>query len=139
MNNEEVAKLVNSIKQTVTAQRFDEFTPSFWAGLLTDVRAVDAYEATKNIILRKPFVDPGEIVREVKRIRRQRIEDGPPFDPRAYPGCDDPAVYGEAIRDHNRRIADGEPAKDAPPVELTTRPVTQVAASLVRRLPGDAR
>jgi hypothetical protein len=134
VNNQETVELCAIIAQVAPAQKFDELTPVMWQPILEDVRMVDAKTALRSLAARLSFIAPADIVQEVKRIRRQRVEEGPAFDPRAYPGCDDPAVYAHAIRDHVRRIADGEPPKQAPPLALTTRPVAELIADLSERL-----
>lgn len=138
VTNEECAELCLIIAQIAPAQKFDEMTAVFWQPILADVRFEDAKTALRSLGARLTFIAPADIVQEVKRVRRQRVEEGPRMDPRAYPGCDDPTEFGNAIRDHNRRLADGEPPKQAPPVHLTERPVlAELVEGLSRRLDGD--
>lgn len=137
VNNVETVQLCNIIAQVAPAQRFDEMTPLFWQPILADVREVDARDAVKNLAGQMDFISPAAIIREVKRIRSARVAEGPRFDPDAYPEATDNAGYLTAIRDHTRRIADGEQARPSPERPLSRHNLEELLAPLVRRLNGD--
>lgn len=100
MNVAETTKLCRLIAGVAPAQRFEEETPALWAGILADVRLVDAIEAVKRLGGRQPFVAPADIVAEVRTIRARRL-DG--VDRLAHL-ADTPEAWRELIR----RVADGE-------------------------------
>lgn len=137
MNNEETAILTGLIRQIAPAQKIDAFTADVWAPLLTDIRMVDAREAMINLGRAQSFIGPADIIREVKRIRSTRVAEGPRFDPDAYPEATDNAGYLTAIRDHTRRIADGEQARPSPERTPSRHNLEELLAPLVRRLNDD--
>lgn len=114
MNNEETAILTGLIRQIAPAQKIDAFTADVWAPLLAEVRMADAREALIVLGRTQSFISPADIIREVKRIRTDRVTSGPEFDPAAYPDGDTDEGYLAGIRDHTRRVADGEPPLPSP-------------------------
>lgn len=143
MNNLETVELCNILAQVVPAQKFDEMTPLLWQPLLAGVREVDARNAVKALAKRQPFIGPHDIITEVTAMRSERVKAGPKFDPAAYfgwvpDGASEPIDpdgdgYLIAIRDHTRRLADGEPPLPVPEKPETRRDVAALLAPLLRR------
>jgi hypothetical protein len=65
---------VDAISQIKPAQHLDEGTPAFWALILADIRYVDARQAVINLGGKAKFIDPSDIIAEVRRIRNDRLE-----------------------------------------------------------------
>ena len=147
MNNEETVTLCIHLRQVVPAQKFDEMTPLEWQPILAKVRAADAIAACKLLAGEREFIGPSHIIAKVKEIRQERVKAGPRFDPDAYrgwvPDDDNPGSgpidpdnglgYILAMRDHTRRLADGEPPLPVPDRTETTRDVAALLAPLVQR------
>lgn len=134
MNATETAKLCAAIAQSAPAQRFDDDTPAFWAVLLEDVRYEDAREAVVRLLKRQPFVAPADIITEVKRIRRDRLEHSDRILPDVDP--DDVAGWLAARRTGLAAMADGTLAviPPAPTGELDGR-LRAALPGLFRRPP----
>lgn len=96
------------------SQKFDEYTPDAWGLLLEHVRFEDAKQAVVTVARRQPWVSPAEIIAEVKKIRRKRIDEFGPITPPADLDPDDVGAYRQWWRDVQRSIADG----DLKPAEL---------------------
>ena len=65
------------------AQKFDEFTPDAWGLILEDIRFEDAKVAVVEIKKRSTWVDPSDIIREVRKVRAKRIDEHGPITPPA--------------------------------------------------------
>jgi hypothetical protein len=71
---EETVKLCQYIQAACPAQRFDEYTPDVWAEIFPSWLTLDdAHAAVIVIKQRLRFVDPSDIIAEVKRIRSDRL------------------------------------------------------------------
>lgn len=90
------------------SQKFDEYTPDAWGLLLEDVRFTDAKQAVTIVARKQPWVSPAEIIAEVKKIRRKRIDEYGPITPPADLDPDNTVAYREWWRDVQRAIADGD-------------------------------
>lgn len=119
MNAQETARLCRAIAGVAPAQRFEDETPALWAGILHDVRLVDALEAVKRLARRQAFIAPADIVAEVRAIRARRL-DG--VDRLAHL-ADTPEAWRELIR----RVADGD--VDVP-AAIEGAPDARMAAAL---------
>jgi len=102
----EAVALCRLAKACCPQQQFDEYTADAWGELLGDLRFEDAKQALINVVRVQPFVAPAEIRAEVKRIRRQRIDDYGPVD--LPPGLSD-EDYQRAFIETTRAVADGNP------------------------------
>ena len=125
MNNQEATALCRYVRALCPQQKFDEYTPDAWHDVLGQHRLEDARQAAANIAGRQPFVSPGEIVTEIRRIRDARIGDTLP----AYlPPADDEtgAEYVARRRAQLRAIGDGR-AQPTPIGALTGGPAPEVA------------
>jgi hypothetical protein len=91
-------------------QAFDEYTPEIWYGVLGAYPLDDCKAALMAVIAMKPFVSPSEILTEVKRIRKARVDAFGPLPPPPPDQPDDPRVYAAWKGDMVRRIADGDGA-----------------------------
>ena len=127
MNATETARICDAISQIKPAQRFDTETPAFWAVILGDIRYEDARQAVLNLGGRQQFIDPSDIITEVRRIRDDRVDRTEMPVPNASP--DDPAGYAVEYRALRLAIADGTLAGDRleayrrGEISLTGRPV----------------
>lgn len=131
VDNEAVAVIVGLVRQIAPAQKIDKFTADAWGPLLIGLPMADVRQALITLGQEQAFIAPSDIIREVRRLRNDRIRSGPEFDPRAYPGCEETqAAYRVALQDHVDRLGRGEPALEPPPKQLTTRPVTELVAEL---------
>ena len=133
VNNVETVKVVALIRQMCPAQKVDDMTADVWQPLLEEVRMPDCREALINLGRTEKFIGPSDIIREVKRIRSARVAAGPGFDPRAYPEATGDAAEFEAMRDHVRRLADGEPVREVPPAPERQRDMQALLAPLAER------
>lgn len=117
------------------AQKFDEYTPDAWGLILADIRMVDAKEAVVAIKQCTPWVDPSEIITEVKKMRAKRIEEFGPIHPPADLDPDNWRAFQEWLAVTERQIADGElkPVK----LELPERNMAAIEGTF-RRVPRGA-
>jgi hypothetical protein len=90
------------------AQKFDEYTPDAWGLILTDVRFVDAKEAVVAIKKSSTWVDPSDIIREVRKMRAKRIDEYGPITPPADLDPDDTIAYRDWWKGVQQAIADGD-------------------------------
>lgn len=106
MNEQEIAILIRMVKALCPAQRFDEFTPDLWLGVLGEFRFDDAQAALKPLALAQPFIAPTDIAKQVRRTRGERIER---FESLAQliPNAVDGVQSGQELRALRRAIADG--------------------------------
>jgi hypothetical protein len=74
VNTKEVTRLCRVIAAMCPAQRFDTETPATWALILAHIRYTDAQQAVVAIAARERFVSPSDIIAEVRRTRRGRLE-----------------------------------------------------------------
>jgi hypothetical protein len=138
VDNEAVAVIVGLVRQIAPAQKVDNFTADAWGPLLIGLPMKDVRQALVVIGQEQAFIAPSDIIREVRRMRNERIRSGPEFDPRAYPGCEESqAAYRAALRDHVDRLGRGEPALEPPPKQVTVRPVAELVAGLVAEKTAD--
>lgn len=108
MTPEEAVKICAFTAACCPAQKFDEFTPDAWGLILADVRFEDAKQAVVEIKRRSTWVDPSDIITEVKKMRRKRIDEYGPITPPADLDPDDVAAYRSWWINTQRAIADGE-------------------------------
>lgn len=126
MTPEEAVTLCGMTAAACPSQKFNDYTPDVWGEILQDIRFVDAKEAMYAIKRRQPWVDPSEIIAEVKRMRRKRIDEYGPIVPPSSLDPDDTAAYREWWVETQRSIADGD-LKPAGELEgLRERPMKQI-------------
>lgn len=128
MTPQETVMLARYVKMICPQQAFDSHTPDAWHDIIGPYRLEDARQAAANIGGRQPFVSPGEIVTEIRRIRDARIGDTPP----AYlPPADDEtgAEYIARRRQQLAAIGDGR-ERPVPIGALTGGPAPDVAERL---------
>ena len=107
MNREDAIRLCRYVAAACPQQRFDSYTPNVWADIFENVPNTldECRQAVVAIKQRQMFVDPSEIIAEVRRVRNERLDEGEKFlDPPS--GLDGPAYKDWLIRER-RRIADG--------------------------------
>lgn len=126
MTPEEAVTLCGMTAAACPSQKFNDYTPDVWGEILIDIRFVDAKEAMYAIKRRQPWVDPSEIIAEVKRIRRKRIDEYGPIPPPPDLDPDDWRAFQKWQADATRAIGDGtfEPAGELE--GLRERPVRQI-------------
>lgn len=128
MDLNETTRLCKAIATIKPAQAFDEETPAFWSMILADVRYEDARQAVINLGGKTRFIDPADILAEVKAIRRERLEHADRILPDADP--DDVQAWLAARRRGIQALADGEAKPPAP------RPAVPVEPRLAAALPS---
>jgi hypothetical protein len=90
MNLTEATILCRYVKTIIPSQLMDEFTPEGWADVMWDIPLADAKAVCAEMVRRgERFIEPGFVVRDVKKIRRDRIAKFGPLTP--PPGLDDAA------------------------------------------------
>lgn len=108
MNEHELKNLFRVVRAVCPAQKTDELAPDVWLELLGAYRLEDAGEAVKNLGQRQPWISPGEIAQEIRRIRRDRGERVTVPVPNDVPG-----VSGiDELRAIRRAIGDGRMKDD---------------------------
>jgi hypothetical protein len=132
MNHEEAVILCRFTKSVCPQQAFDAYTPDAWALVLADIRMVDAKEAVVAIKRRQPWVDPSEIIAEVKRIRRKRIDEYGPIVPPPDLDPDNTTAYTAWWVGVQRAIADGEMKPAAEVAGVKARPMKQIEGTFRR-------
>jgi hypothetical protein len=90
------------------SQKIDEYTADAWGLLLEGVRFEDAKEAVVKVAQKQPWVSPAEIISEVKKLRRKRIDEFGPITPPADLDPDDTVAYRDWWQNVQRAIADGD-------------------------------
>lgn len=86
MNIQEIRTVLRAVASLCPAQKFDEFTPDMWLAVLADTAFDDAKTAVVTLGRQQPFIAPGEIHTEVRRIRTARIDRLPQPCPNDVPG-----------------------------------------------------
>lgn len=128
MNRQETTTLCRYVRALCPQQAFDAYTPDAWHDVLHPHRLDDARQAAAQLAARQPFIAPGEIVTEIRRIRDQRIGNTPP----AYlpPDHDETgAEYTARRRAQLAAIGDGR-EQPTPIGALTGGPAPDVAERL---------
>lgn len=74
MDITETTRLCRAIASIKPAQHMDDETPAFWSLILAGVRYEDARQAVITLGGKQRFIDPSDILAEVKRVRTDRIE-----------------------------------------------------------------
>lgn len=106
MNATETARICDAISRLKPAQRFDEQTPAFWALALTDVAYEDAKRAVISLAVTERFIDVGDVVAEVRKIRAERMQGVDAVVPSADP--DDVQEYLAELRQIRSAAASGD-------------------------------
>lgn len=134
MDIAETTRLCRAIAAIKPAQHFDVETPALWALILADIRYEDARQAVINLAGKTRFIDPADLIAEVKAIRRERLEHSDRILPDVGP--DDVGAWLAARREGVRALADGrvDPPKP-PPAALDG----WLAEALPRVLPRPSR
>lgn len=74
MNNREAVMLVRYVRALCPSQKIDEFTPDAWSDVLAGYELDDCRAACVALAARQPFIAPAEIITEVRKARRTRLE-----------------------------------------------------------------
>lgn len=74
MNSREAVMLVRYVRALCPNQKIDEFTPDAWGDVLADYDLDDCRAACVTLASRQPFIAPAEIITEVRKARRARLE-----------------------------------------------------------------
>ncbi len=106
MTHEETAVLTRYVETLCPYKAMDEYTADAWHDIVGHLELADCRAAVVAIKQRARFVDPCDIIAEVKRQRRDRLERVPlPAPPAEL--ADQPGAYREALQAGIRRTADG--------------------------------
>ncbi|MFV2195281.1 hypothetical protein [Nocardiopsis sp. LOL_012] len=130
MTPTEIGKLGRKIAAVCPAQKFNEETPKAWAALLGWVDYDDALAALYALGQEQQFIAPSDIIRQVKRARRDRLRT------RVVPAPtnpDDAAGYRRQLRRFAYQVANppapGRLALTSGPDEVTARRAAQLRAA----------
>lgn len=74
MNNREAVMLVRYVRALCPNQKIDEYTPDAWSDVIADYELDDCRAACVALAARQPFIAPAEIITEVRKTRRARLE-----------------------------------------------------------------
>lgn len=130
MNAEEAVALCRFTAACCPAQKFDEFTPDAWGLILADIRLVDAKDAVVEIKKTSTWVDPSDIIREVRKVRAARIAQHGELIPPANLDPDNVPEYVKWLRAAREAIGDGNPPPAVP--ELARRDMKQLEQTFRR-------
>lgn len=130
MNNSEAVKLFRLVKAFCPAEQFDEHTPDAWAIVMNDIRYDDAQIAVRTLYRDRGNdqewggrkIEADDIIREVRRIRAERVARHPEIDP--PPGLTD-LQYLDWLRATRKAIADGQTITQP---ALPARDISQLTA-----------
>ena len=113
MNSREAVLLVRYVRALCPSQKIDEFTPDAWFDILAAYDLDACRSACAALAHRQPFIAPSEIITEVRRERRARLEN---FAYEPPPVEQDPR-YIQRLRGQLRAVASGEvPAPTTAPM-----------------------
>lgn len=136
MNRRESVQLVRYVRALCPSQKIDEFTPDAWFDILAGYGLEECRIACAALAVRQPYIAPSEIITEVRKARRERLENfqyEPPVDEQ------DPK-YIQRLRGQLRAVASGAvPAPTAAPM-LTGGPHKDIEdrfAAIGRDVPGE--
>lgn len=139
MNLTEATKLCAIVSQLCPKQTFEEYTPDAWQLVLDDIPIADAVAAVRTVYrdqgsdqwLGRREIEADDILREVRRVRDKRIDDGfalliPPPEARE-PGS---RAYRVWVKESRRRLGNGESPADinGPQPELKPRNLQAIGA-----------
>lgn len=135
MNNREAVMLVRYVRALCPSQKIDEFTPDAWSDVLAGYELDDCRAACVALAARQPFIAPAEIITEVRKARRARLENFV-YEP---DGLETPEEYLDNYRRQIATVASGAvPAPTERPA-LTGGPHKSVEKHLagIGQLPAD--
>ena len=124
MSPEEAIVLCRFTAACCPSQRIDEYTPNAWALILADIRFEDAKTAVVEIKKRSTWVDPSDIIAEVRKVRAKRIAEHGEIVPPADLDPDNVPEYVKWLRAAREAIGDGNPPPAVP--ELARRDMRQL-------------
>jgi hypothetical protein len=130
MNPQEAVALCRFTAACCPAQKFDEYTPDAWGLILADIRLIDAKEAVVEIKKTSTWVDPSDIIREVRKVRAARIAQHGELIPPADLDPDNVPEYVKWLRAAREAIGDGNPPPGVP--ELARRDMKQLERTFRR-------
>lgn len=115
MRPTETVEFVGKLRAACPGQPMDEYTPDAWAAILKPYTLLECEEAVIRLCRGpRPFLAPGEVATEVRRVRNQRLDATPdPVPPRELLG--DPHAYLAWLRKTRDEIA-SSPQPQAIPV-----------------------
>jgi hypothetical protein len=130
MNSQEAAVLCRYVRALCPQQKFDEYTPDAWHDVLRNYLLEEARTAAATIANRQPFVSPGEIATEIRRMHADRL--GRHTDPTPKANPDDIAAYKAELAATRAAVATGQ----TPPsqAELAAGPMHPDVAARLKAL-----
>lgn len=135
MNNREAVILTRYVRALCPAQKIDEFTPDAWHDVLADYGLDECRTACTALAVEQPFIAPSEIIDEVRRTRRERLENFQ-YQP---PAAEQDPKYIQRLRGQLRAVASGAvPAPTTAPM-LTGGPHKDIEdhfAGIGRKIPA---
>lgn len=138
MNSREVVLLVRYVRALCPHQKLDEFTPDAWSDVLGKYELDECRAACVVLAARQPFIAPAEIITEVRKARRERLENFV-YEP---PALETPEEFVENYRRQIAAVASGavpapteRPALTGPPHES----VVERLAAIGKDIDGEDR
>ncbi len=130
MNSQQAAVLCRYVRALCPQQKFDEYTPDAWHDVLRNYLLEEARTAAATIANKQPFVSPGEIATEIRRMHADRL--GRHTDPTPKANPDDVAAYKAELAATRHAVATGvqEPSQ----AELAAGPMHPDVAARLKTL-----
>lgn len=130
MNSQQAAVLCRYVRALCPQQKFDEYTADAWHDVLRNYLLEEARTAAATLAGRQPFVAPGEIATEIRRMRADRV--GRHTDPTPQADPDDVHAYKAEIAATRLAVATGQQEPDTR--ELTAGPMHPDVAARLKTL-----
>lgn len=138
MNRQEAAGVLRKVAAFQPTQRLDALTAEAWAEALHDVDYQDALDAVTTVATApRPefgtgpvFIEVRDIITEVARVRRQRVQDRRHLIEPPREAADDPAAYQRWLAESSRAM---ESRDWTPPPAIergSARPMAELAARI---------
>lgn len=130
MNSQQAAVLCRYVRALCPQQKFDEYTPDAWHDVLRDYLLEEARTAAAVIANKQPFVSPGEIATEIRRMHADRL--GRHTDPTPKADPDDAQAYKAELVATRLAVATGQ--EEPSQAELTAGPMHPDVAARLKAL-----
>lgn len=126
--------LARYVRALCPQQKFDEYTADAWGDVLADYDYEACKSAAAHLAMNQPFVAPAEIIHEVRRQRRTRLQN---FQYEPEPGDDNPREYLRRLRAQIADVADGHRPAQLPLEASRGVLLGEVLAEIIHPVPED--
>ena len=134
MNELEAVKLARYVRALCPQQKFDEYTADAWGDVLESYEYDACKKAVARLAMNQPFIAPAEIIHEVRRERRSRLQN---FQYEPEPGDDNPLEYLRRLRAQIADVADGHRPAQLPVGTGRGELLGEVLAEIIHPVPED--